>query len=144
MRRGLFVVCLIDFPIDRDSQIDFAGRAMQSRWQRNGPSRWQERPGPEHQQRKDRYDVRGNPISIDAHWLHRPPGPVGHSARAMIMTNLVHEISNHAIGVQVRVWLIAGRYHVTLVDLDAEQMVPAVVIFDERANAIAYAQRCAA
>jgi hypothetical protein len=27
MRRGLFVVCLIDFPIDRNSQIDFAGRA---------------------------------------------------------------------------------------------------------------------
>ena len=41
-------------------------------------------------------------------------------------------------------WLIDGRYHVTLVDLDAEQMVPTVVIFNERANAIAYAQRCVA
>jgi len=62
----------------------------------------------------------------------------------MIMPNLLHEISDHEVRVQVRVWLIDGRYHVTLVDLDAEQMVPTVVIFDERANAIAYAQRCVA
>ena len=62
----------------------------------------------------------------------------------MITPNLLHEISDHEVRVQVRVWLIDGRYHVTLVDLDAEQMVPTVVIFDERANAIAYAQRCVA
>ena len=59
-------------------------------------------------------------------------------------TNLLHEISNHEVRVQVRVWLIDGRYHVTLVDFDAEQIVPTVVIFDQRANAIAYAQRCVA
>jgi hypothetical protein len=30
MRRGLFVVCLIDFSVDRDSQINFAGGAGNS------------------------------------------------------------------------------------------------------------------
>jgi hypothetical protein len=30
MRRGLFVVCLIDFSIDRNSQIDFADRVSNS------------------------------------------------------------------------------------------------------------------
>jgi hypothetical protein len=59
-------------------------------------------------------------------------------------TNLLHEISDHEVRVQVRVWVIDGRYHVTLVDLDAEPMVPTVVIFDECANAIAYAQKCVA
>jgi len=36
MRRDLFVVCLIIFSIDRDSQTDFAGGAGNSAWQRNG------------------------------------------------------------------------------------------------------------
>jgi hypothetical protein len=37
MRRGLFVVCLIDFSLAWLPRLDFAGRAMQFRWQRNGP-----------------------------------------------------------------------------------------------------------
>jgi hypothetical protein len=63
---------------------------------------------------------------------------------ARTMTNLVQETTNNDYRVQVRVWLIEDRYHVTLVDLDAERMVPTVVIFDARATAIAYAQRCVA
>ena len=35
------------------------------------------------------------------------------------MSNLVHEITNATDRIQVRVWLIDGRYRVSLLDLDA-------------------------
>jgi hypothetical protein len=72
----------------------------------------------------------------------RPVGGEEGPVSAMTPRNLIYRHDNDELGIQARVWLIEGRHHVTVLDLDADEMVPCAKIFPDRDQAIAYARRC--
>jgi hypothetical protein len=43
--------------------------------------------------------------------------------------NLVYAVNNASTLMQARVWLITGRYHVTLLDLESDITLPTIKIF---------------